>query len=156
MFEYVEIYSEEFYYLNNTLIKENNNDYELSELILFMDNYTNSLNQEKCLSLELGQNQRAFINPEHPQFIDDLYKKGKIYRRFQTLKFEDNYNGFLIIGNKPHEYENNTLKYNEENYIQIYSESFLNYFRIQEIKMKEIFFYNRSKDKILININNQK
>ena len=34
MFEYVEIYSEEFSYLNTTLIKENNNNYELSELIL--------------------------------------------------------------------------------------------------------------------------
>ena len=63
---------------------------------------------------------------------------------------------YLIIGNKPHEYENNTIKYYEDNYTQIYSESFLIYFRIWEIKMKEIYFYNSSKDRIIVNTNNNK
>ena len=157
MFDYVEVYSEIFSYLNTTLIKENNNNnYETSELILVKDNNTKYLNQEKCLSLGMGQFQRAFINPEPPQFIDDLYNKRKIDRRFWTLKFTDNYNGLLIIGNKPHEYENNTIKYYEDNYTQIYSESFLIYFRIWEIKMKEIYFYNSSKDRIIVNTNNNK
>ena len=96
MLDYVEVYSEIFSYLNTTLIKENNNNnYETSELILVEDNNTKYLNQEKCLSLGMGQFQRAFINPEPPQFIDDLYNKRKIDRRFWTLKFTDNYNGLF-------------------------------------------------------------
>ena len=153
-FEYVEIYSEYFCYYNNTLIEGNkDNNLQMTELIIVKDNSTKASNGEMCLSLGLGKNERTFIHPEPPQFIDDLYNQRKIEKRFWTLKFTEQNNGLLIIGNKPDEYENNTLKYKPENYSEIYSESFLTTFRIWAIIMKEIYFYNSTKDRIIVNEN---
>ena len=152
--DFVEVFSEEFSFFNTTLIEENkNNNSEVSELILVKDS-TNPTNEEMCLSIGLGVAHRSFINPEPPQFIDDLYKKRMIKRTHFTFKFIDQYNGLLIIGQKPHEYENDSIKYDEKNYTQIYTQSLSSFFRLWAIRMKEIYFYNSTKDKVIATKNN--
>ena len=155
LFETVEVYSEQFSYFNTTLIEENkNNNSESTDIILVKDNSTNTSNQEMCLSLGLGKYTRSFINPEPPHFIDDLRSKNIIKKKYWTIKFTDQNNGLLIIGNKPDEYENDKIKYYEKNYTEDYSKSYLTYLRIWAIEMKEIYFYNNTNDKLLVNKNN--
>ena len=152
--DFVEVYSEEFSFFNTTLIDENiNNNTETSELILVKDS-TNTTNEEMCLSIGLGVAHRAFINPEPPQFIDDLRKKRMIKGTHFTFKFIDQYNGLLIIGQKPHEYENDSIKYYENNYTQAYTHSLTSFFRLWAVGMKEIYFYNSTKDKVIVTKNN--
>ena len=152
--DFVEVYSEEFSFFNTTLIEENkNNNSEVSELILVKDS-TNPTNEEMCLSIGLGVGHRAFINPEPPQFIDNLRKKRMIKSTHFTFKFIDQYNGLFIIGQKPHEYENDSIKYYENNYTQVYTSSLTSFFRLWAIRMKEIYFYNSTKDKVIATKNN--
>ena len=155
IFKSVEVYSEQFSYFNTTLIEENkNNNSIITDIILVKDNSTNTSNLEMCLSLGLGKYARSFINPEPPHFIDDLRSKNIIKNKYWTLKFTDQNNGLLIIGSKPDEYENDTIKYYEKNYTQEYSKSYLSYIRIWAIEMKEIYFYNNTNDKLFVIKNN--
>ena len=152
--DFVEVYSEEFSFFNTTLMEENkDNISEVSELILVKDS-TNHTNEEMCLSIGLGVGHRAFINPEPPQFIDDLRKKRMIKSTHFTFKFIDQYNGLLIIGQKPHEYENDKIKYYENNYTLAYTKSLTSFFRLWAVSMKEIYFYNSTKDKVIVTKNN--
>jgi len=152
--DFVEVYSEVFSFFNTTLIEENkNNNSETSELILVKDS-TNPTDEEMCLSLGLGVGHRAFINPEPPQFIDDLRSKRMIKRTHFTFKFTDQYNGLLIIGQKPHEYENDSIKYYQDNYTEAYTHSITSFFRLWGVRMKEIYFYNSTKDKVIATKNN--
>ena len=154
--KYVEVFSERFSYFNTTLIKENdNNNLIETELILVKDNSTELINQEMCLTIGLAPSVRAFLNPEPPHFIESLYQKKIIRKRYWTFKFNGTENnGFLIIGDKPEEYENDTIKYSENNYTESYS--IPTYFRPWATTMKEIYFYNNSNDKIVVNKNNNK
>ena len=154
IFKSVEVYSDQFSFYNSSIINTKHKNYERSEIVLVRDSFEKSQNLEMCLSLGLGKYHMAHLNPEPPHFVDDLYSKKKITRQLWTLKFNEENKGYLIIGDKPHEYENDTVKYYEGNYTEITSESFLTFLRIWSIRMKDIYFYDRTKDKILVNNNN--
>ena len=49
-----------------------------------------------------------------------------------------------------HEYENDTIKYSENNYTETHTIGLYN--RPWALSMKEIYFYNETKDKIVINL----
>jgi len=83
-----------------------------------------------------------------------LRKKRMIKSTHFTFKFIDQYNGLLIIGQKPHEYENDSIKYYENNFTQVYTSSITSFFRLWAIRMKEIYFYNSTKDKVIATKNN--
>jgi len=155
--EYGEIYTEKFSHFNTTLIEENkNNNSETSELNLIKDNYTKTINPEMCLSIGLGEPTKIYSSPSPSHFIDYLHTKRKIRTGDWTIKFNDQNSGLLIVGDLPEEYENDIVKYSKDNYEKINTKNIVTYFRPWAIDMKEVYFYNSTKDKILVNYNNNR
>ena len=115
-FKEVQVYSELFTFYNTSIEEKKDKSFEKSNITLVRDSFNKPIDKEMCLSLGLGQWQKAYLNPEPPHFIDDLREKRKISRRYWTLKFTDQNEGYLIIGDKPEEYENDTVKYYGGNY----------------------------------------
>ena len=156
IFKEVQVYSELFTFYNTSIEEKKDISFEKSNIILVRDSFNKPRDKEMCLSLGLGQLQKAYLNPEPPHFVDDLREKRKISRRYWTLKFTEQNEGYLIIGDKPEEYENDTVKYYGGNYSEDYTTSYLQFFRIWELYMKDIYFYNSTKDRILVNDNNNR
>ena len=155
--DFCQIYNEQFSFFNTTLIEENqSNNSDISELQLIKDNYTESTNPEMCLNIGLGEPTTIYTNPSVVHFIEFIYSRRKITTGDFTFKFTGQNNGLLIIGNLPHEYEVDDIKYSEKNYSQCNTENYARYFRPWAIKMKDIFFYNSTKDKILVNLNDNR
>ena len=155
--KYVEFYSENFSYFNTTFIeKKRNNNSEVGEIIFVRNNTIKTNNPEMCLSIGLSENYKVFSSYEPPHFLDHLLKKRKIKTGDWTIKFIDHYTGYLIIGNLPHNYENDTLKYSEGNFTKTNTKNLVTFFRPWGLIMKEIHFYNNSNDKILVNKNENK
>ena len=147
-----EIYSEEFLYFNTTLKEQNiNNNSEITEIVFIKDNLTNSNNPEMCLVIGIGEPVKIYNNPSLQHIIDHLYSKRKLKTSDWTIKFTDQNSGLLIIGNLPHEYENNTIKYYEKNYTKTNTENIARFFRPWAISMKEIYFYIKENEKIIVN-----
>ena len=156
IFKEVEEYTELFSFYNTSNESAKNNNFQKTNITLVRDSFNKSSDKEMCLSLGLGQLQRAYLNPEPPHFVDDLYKNRKITRSYWTLKFTEQNEGYLIIGDFPHEYENDTNKYFESNYKEVYTESYLQFFHIWELSMKDIYFYNSTGYRFLVNNNNNR
>ena len=76
--KFVEFYSEQFFYYNDTLIESSKNNIEKFEIFLIVDNYTETLNSGKCISLGLNEPFKVYSNPSHSHFFDDLKSKYKI------------------------------------------------------------------------------
>ena len=155
--DFGQIYHEQFSYFNTTLIEESqNNNSEITELELIKDNYTESTNPEMCLNIGMGEPTKIYSNPSPIHFIDFIYNKRKIKSGDWTFKFMDKNNGLLIIGNTPHDYEVDDVKYSEKNYSRCNTENYARYLRPWAIKMKDIYFYNSTKDKIVVNLNDNR
>ena len=156
--DFVEMYSEEFTHFNTSLIDQyKNNNSDVSELVLLRDNYTKSINPEMCLSLGfLEPYAMSYINPPPPHIVKHLHKKRKINTIDWTLKFTDNNNGLLIIGELPEDYENDTIKYAKTNYTKSSTKNTVTFFRPWAIEMIKIFFYNSTKNEILVNSNSNR
>ena len=156
--KFVEFYSEQFWYYNETLLEENRNintNLQMTEIFLILDN-TNIINPEMCLSIGLNDPFKVYSNPSPPHFIDDLRSKNKIDTQDWTIKFTGPNKGQLIIGNLPHLYEKDNIKYSEDNYTTCNSECIITFFQPWGIEMKEIFFNNNTNNKIIVNKNNNK
>ena len=153
--DFVEFYSEQYSFYNATFL-EDNNYLVNSEIILAKDNTTKNKNPEMCLSIGIGNNYKIFSQYEPPHFIDNLYSNKKIETSDWTIKFTESNKGFLILGNLPHIYENNTKKYNESNYLKANTKSDTTFFRPWSITMKDIYFHNSTNDKIIVNHLNNK
>ena len=155
--KFVEFYSEKFWYYNETLnISSKNNNMKFTDIFLIRDNFTKSIHSEMCLSIGLNEPFKVYANPSPPHFIDDLHSKHKIGTHDWTIKFSEKNKGELIIGDLPHNYENES-KYSENNYTKCNTECIITFFQPWGIDMKEIFFYDiTSDDKIIVNKNNNK
>ena len=154
--KFVNFYSEQFWYYNDTLIISNENNKKMFDIFLIMDNTSKSENSEMCLSIGLNEPFKVYSNPTPPHFIDDLGSKNKIETHDWTIKFTEKNKGELIIGNLPHLYEKDYNKYSENNYMTCNTECIITFFRPWGIEMKEIYFFNRTTDKIVVNQNNNK
>ena len=154
--KFVEFSSEQFFYYNDTLIESNINNIQKSKLFLIVDNYTENLNSEKCLSLGLNEPFKVYSNPSPPHLIDDLSSQHKIETQDWTIKFTSENKGQLIIGDLPHRYEKDKIKYSENNYTKCNTECIITFFQPWGVEMKEIYFYKNTKDKIIVNKNNNK
>ena len=151
--KYVEYYSEQFSYFNTTLIEENkNNILEISELMLIKYNISNNINQEMCLSIGISGDFKVFSDPSPLHFIENLYKKKKIKTYDWTIKFTEQNKGLLIIGNVPHEYENDTVKYSKKNYTECKTESLSLILRPWSININEIYFFNSTNEKLTVHL----
>ena len=154
--KFVEFYSEYFSYFNTTLIEQyKNNNSEIGEII-FVRNNTIKENNEMCLSIGLSEYYRVFASYKPPHFLDDLHSKRKTKTEDWTFKFTDLYSGYLIIGDLPHNYENDTMKYSENNYRKSNSKSIVTFFRPWAIEMQEIYFNNSKNEHISVNKNENK
>ena len=154
--KFVEFYSEPFFYYNDTLIESGKNNIEKFEIFLIVDNYTETSNSGKCISLGLNEPFKVYSNPSPPHFIDDLRSKHKIETQDWTIKFTEQNKGLLIIGDLPHKYEKDKIKYSEDNYTKCNTECIITFFQPWGIEMKEIYFYTKDNDKIIVNKNNNK
>ena len=153
--KFVEYYSEQLWYFNETLL-EDYKDMKNTEIFLLMDNYTKFISQEKCLSIGLNEPFKVYSDPSPPHFIDDLRSRNKIETQDWTIKFTDENKGQLIIGDLPHVYEKNNTNYLENNYTKCNTECIITFFQPWGLSMKEIYFNNSTNHKIVINSNNNK
>ena len=154
--KFVEFYSEYFWYYNETLNETNKNNIKSHEIFLIMDNYTKPVNPQKCLSIGLSEPFKVYSTPSPPHLIDDLRSKRKISTQDWTIKFTDQNEGQLIIGDLPHKYEEDIVKYSEDNYTKCNTECIVTFFQPWGIGAKEIYFNNITNDKIIVNKNNNK
>ena len=154
----VEFYSEKYSFFNTTLIEEyKDNNTEITEIFLVKEkNDTITEEKEMCLSIGLSQFYQVYSSFVPPHFIDNLHTQRKIKTVDWTIKFTDQNNGLLIIGDLPHMYENDTIKYYEKNFTKSNTKNIVTFFRPWGIEMKEIYFYNSTNDKVLVNKDNNK
>ena len=102
------IYSSDYFYFNN-------NKYIIS-FLLGVD--TDKDNSGGLIGLNLEDINDA-DNYNKYNFINELKRIGLINDYYFTIKYENNLSGKIIIGDLPHNYDNN---YNKDNYRDIYSE----------------------------------
>ena len=155
--EFVEFYSEDFFYYNTTILEEiKDKNLEKGEIILIKDTTKATDETEMCLSIGLSEFYRVYSSYVPPHFVDHLHDKRITKTDHWTIKFTEQNKGLLIIGDLPENYENDTKKYSIENFAHSYTQQITTFFRPWGIIMKEIYFYNNTNGTILVNSNDNK
>ena len=98
-------------------------------------------NKEKPLTGQLGLLVSNLNGSDYLKTICQLKKQGYITSYKISIKYKDNHNGYIIIGEDPHIYDSNNFKENQKLTAYVKYNT-LDSYLYHKIQMDKIYFYN--------------